>query len=728
MVASDSSDSSDIQWIKPSAVKLTLDLATVPVWDQNISTRDNAHAIKISLGSAGYLDTTKGKGTHQEQLILLAALRHATANYPMALAIVDNISMDSKKHMANGHSSTHVAINYLISGLHPAYDHIVDATISATNVNKRLATIIRGAATGAQEGEGEDNEDDEFHESWHVPYSNSGDNFQFPFSHPWRARHFRSQPIPTPIQPLCLASPAFPISAALAAQDVHTGQGALRGDLPPPLPILTAAPLLHMPSSSLVTEHLFSPCHGPSAFEVEAVVEYGFSIHAFIGADPSTEARTMWPHHLHVISNKYPGRLPPSAFHDCHDGTPMNINDITITELERLRPFTLVVSSTPLQPWSRTGSRLDRQDHRSRAFASVIGFTRFYLSSQPTPVRYTVQNFPDALALPEVLSSFGACNIMRAASCGSAVHRDTLLWTIITQPQDIRNCGNNVAAIKLADPGPFSEGPHAPPPMLPSAALASAQEGPPPPHHNEQHPPHHQEGDATALSAPHTSKHAQLTSHYVDLSDYHPTLVASAIAAAVSPRSARLTALALPAPTVHVSTARVHGACPRCNYHEDISSTRPDDWKKSMNHEINSITTMALFIWVHVPEFRRDNESAVIQQTAWAFAAQHEDGNIIKRETGVIVRGNLLTTGETYAYDYLPLGCGRKDRAWHPVKALYDLPQASKVQHGMITGAERHIDLQFQHAVQLYQDDITYYMHNTPTPAHLADFFPKRCR
>eukprot|EP00873_Tetraselmis_striata_P000012 jgi/Tetstr1/420276/TSEL_000144.t1 len=270
------------------------------------------------------------------------------------------------------------------------------------------------------------------------------------------------------------------------------------------------------------------------------------------------------------------------------------------------------------------GSRLDWQDHRSRAFAAVIGFPCLYLSSQPTPVRYIVQNFPDALALPEVLSSLGACNILRAASCGSVAHRDTLMWTIIAQPQDIRNCVNNVAAIKLADPGPFSgcriynpatgrktlpfsmpafqfsnanylmdefqpssqqEGPQAPPPMLPSAALASAQEGPPPPHHKEQHPPHHQEGDATALSAPHTSKQAQLTSQYVDLSDNHPTMVASAISAV-----------------------------------------------KSMNHEINSITTMALFVWVNVPELRRNNESAVFQQTAWAFAAQHENGNIIKRE------------------------------------------------------------------------------------------------
>eukprot|EP00873_Tetraselmis_striata_P004028 jgi/Tetstr1/424292/TSEL_014860.t1 len=428
----------------------------------------------------------------------------------------------------------YVAINYLIPGLHPAYDHIVDATISAANVTTRLATII-----------------------------SAGQNMEARTRQ--RQQRARSR---TPTLNLC---------------DPRDQLHATRPDI---------------------------VCSSPSAFEVEAVVEYGFSIHAFIRTDPSTEARTMWPHHLQVISSKYPDRLPPSAFQDCHDGTPMNINDITITELERLRPFTFVVSSAPCQPWSRTGSRLDWQDHRSRAVASVIGFTRFYLSSQPSPLRYILQNiFPDALALPKVLSSLGACNIVRAASCGSAAHRDTLLWTFIAQPQDVRNCGNNVAAIKLADPGPFSarriynpatrrktpplsmpafrfsnadyvmdafqpsgeqDGPHAPPPMLPSAALASPQEGPPPPHHTEQHPPHHQEGDATALSAPHTSKQAQLTSHYVDLSDYHPTLVASVIAAVVRPRSARLTALALPAPTVRVSTA------PR-NYHEDISSTRPDD-------------------------------------------------------------------------------------------------------------------------------------------------------
>eukprot|EP00873_Tetraselmis_striata_P045002 jgi/Tetstr1/465266/TSEL_009968.t1 len=83
--------------VKPPAVKPTLDLTNVHIWDNTISTRDNAQAIKIALGSAVYLDTTKGKGIRQEQMILLAALRHATTNYPMALAIVNNISMDFRK-------------------------------------------------------------------------------------------------------------------------------------------------------------------------------------------------------------------------------------------------------------------------------------------------------------------------------------------------------------------------------------------------------------------------------------------------------------------------------------------------------------------------------------------------------------------------------------------------------------------------------------------------------
>eukprot|EP00873_Tetraselmis_striata_P044163 jgi/Tetstr1/464427/TSEL_009219.t1 len=493
------SDSGDIQHIKPTAVKPTLDLKNVPIWDNTISTRDNAHAIKIALGSAGYLDTTKGTCTRQEQIILLAALRHATAHYPMALAIVNSICMDSGKcgyaawtalftelpglaieermrleeeittgQLPNEPVQVHVrrcrnlwnllrkahglwtfeyvAINYLIQGLHPAYDHIVDATISAANVTTRLATII-----------------------------SAGQNMEACTRQ--RQQRARSR---TPTLNFC---------------------------------------------------------------------------------DPRDQLHATRPDIV------------------CSSGLPVMLTSTTTAPGQEGQP--------PERRMEGEGED-DEDDEFHESLHNI---------------------FPDALALPKVLSSLGACNIVRAASCGSAAHRDTLLWTFIAQPQDIRNCGNNVAAIKLADPGPFSarriynpatgrktpplsmpafrfsnadylmdafqpsgeqEGPHAPPPMLPSAALASPQEGPPPPHHTEQHPPHHQEGDATALSAPHTSKQAQLTSHYVDLSDYHPTLVASVIAAVVRPRSTRLTALALPAPTVRVSTA------PR-NYHEDISSTRPDD-------------------------------------------------------------------------------------------------------------------------------------------------------
>eukprot|EP00873_Tetraselmis_striata_P028773 jgi/Tetstr1/449037/TSEL_036253.t1 len=137
------------------------------------------------------------------------------------------------------------------------------------------------------------------------------------------------------------------------------------------------------------------------------------------------------------------------------------------------------------------------------------------------------------------------------------------------------------------------EGPHAPPPMPPpmppSAALASAQEGPPPPQPEGTYLPRHQEGDATALPTPHSSGSAHTSSPYVDLSDYHPKLVASAIAEVVRPYPAQMAALALPAPTVRVSKA------PR-NHKEAISSNHPDDWKQSMDREIASITKMETFV------------------------------------------------------------------------------------------------------------------------------------
>eukprot|EP00873_Tetraselmis_striata_P007952 jgi/Tetstr1/428216/TSEL_018257.t1 len=435
--ASDS-DSSDIQHIKPAAVKPTLDLKNVPIWDNTISTRDNAKAIKIALGSAGYLDTTKGKGTRQEQMILPAALRHATAYYPMALAIVNNISMDSGNsgvrryqnlwnllNKAHGQwTFEYVATNYLIPGLHPDYYHVVDTTTSAATINEKLATII-----------------------------SAGQNME--------ARKRQRQ------------------------QRVRA--------CPPNLNSYNPRDPQHTTMPSVVCRR----CDRPGHTQLQCAAK------------------------RHANGMRVLGYTTPTS----------TMND-----------------------------------------------TRYDLH-QREPAERSVNT----------------------------------------------NYGHN----------PRDNYHHQAPP---------AQEGPPPPHQDERYLPRHQEGDATALPAPHSSGSAHLPSSYVDLGDYHPTLVASAIAEAVRPYPAQMAALAMPAPIVCVSTA------PR-KYKEAISINHPDDLKQSMDREIASITKMETFVWNSVPELRRDNPSAIIIQTALrAFAEKHDkDGNLIKREARVVVRGDQLTAaGENY--------------------------------------------------------------------------------
>eukprot|EP00873_Tetraselmis_striata_P001352 jgi/Tetstr1/421616/TSEL_012557.t1 len=121
--ASDS-DSGDIQHIEPAAVKPTLDLKNVPIWDKTRSTRDNAQAIKIALRSAGYLDTTKGKGTLQ------VYVRRSQNLWNLLNKVHGQWTFE------------YVATNYLIPGLHPDYGHIVDTTTSAATISAKLATII----------------------------------------------------------------------------------------------------------------------------------------------------------------------------------------------------------------------------------------------------------------------------------------------------------------------------------------------------------------------------------------------------------------------------------------------------------------------------------------------------------------------------------------------------------------------------------------------------------
>eukprot|EP00873_Tetraselmis_striata_P013204 jgi/Tetstr1/433468/TSEL_022740.t1 len=145
----------------------------------------------------------------------------------------------------------------------------------------------------------------------------------------------------------------------------------------------------------------------------------------FVGVSPSAQHHSSLPIML-ICNTAAPGGADTgaqegegedSAEDDLHDPwhvpysysyadfeTPMDVNNITIAELETLRPVTLIVSCPLCQPWSRAGSRLGWQDHRSRAFASVTSFIRFYPTTQPTPVRYIVENVPGALDFPGILS------------------------------------------------------------------------------------------------------------------------------------------------------------------------------------------------------------------------------------------------------------------------------------------------------------------------------------
>eukprot|EP00873_Tetraselmis_striata_P026518 jgi/Tetstr1/446782/TSEL_003644.t1 len=149
--ASDS-DSGDIQHIEPAAVKPTLDLKNVPIWDKTRSTRDNAQAIKIAL-----LDTTKGKGTLSKALLtkLQGSAMEERKRLEEEITAGQLPNEQVQVYVRRSHNLwnllnkvlgqwtfEYVATNYLIPGLHPDYGHIVDTTTSAATISAKLATII----------------------------------------------------------------------------------------------------------------------------------------------------------------------------------------------------------------------------------------------------------------------------------------------------------------------------------------------------------------------------------------------------------------------------------------------------------------------------------------------------------------------------------------------------------------------------------------------------------
>eukprot|EP00873_Tetraselmis_striata_P035679 jgi/Tetstr1/455943/TSEL_042724.t1 len=443
-------DSEVVQHIKPAAVKPTLDLKNVPIWDNTISTRDNAQAIKIALGSAGYLDTTKGKGTRQEQMILLAALHHATAHYPMALAIVNNISMDSRKC---GYTAWKALLTELQGSAmeerkrleeeitagqlpnEPVEAFTQTTIISSTPpprrplyVNEKLATII-----------------------------SAGQNMEARK----RQRQQRVRACPRNLNSYSPRDPQHTTGPSVVCRRCdrpgHTQQQCVARRHANGLRILDDT----TPTSTMTNPRYDRHQRAPAERRVNT--NYGHH--------PRDNYRHQAPpgqpfYNDNRNNQDRPQRQQRWTNQGGNDGMQRRQQPVGfVSPAGHQHPGHQQASDTfTLRP---TGHQEAYPfDHRSRAFASVISFIRFYLTTQPTPVRYIVENVPCALDFPEILSSLGTGNIMSATACGSAAHRDTLLWTNIASQTDIQDYINNINAIELTDPNPcawdlyISEFPH----------------------------------------------------------------------------------------------------------------------------------------------------------------------------------------------------------------------------------------------------------------------------
>eukprot|EP00873_Tetraselmis_striata_P042899 jgi/Tetstr1/463163/TSEL_008097.t1 len=378
--------------------------------------------------------------------------------------------------------------------------------------------------------------------------------------------------------------------AALASHVLHAEHGALRGDPPPTLPPLTDAPILQLPTS-LVVDHVFLPCHQQHS----------------VNRQPSP--RPTAPYVL-VVIDAWKGPCP------------------SVTGAQRI--FGAVDSYTGVKVaiTMRTKDEAVRAVHQLHAAVLGIGHAIQRIRADRGAV-YTGSPFRQACDDLNIALDFTASHSHHQAGMAERSFR-----TIGECSQAmLLHAGHDCTFWDWA--------------YLHAVYLCNRQWG------------------SSVNAIPYTL----MTGRKPDLTDLHIFGCVAWVNIPVPVRTAKgkMTPKSWPGiyvghhedtagyriynPVVrHETTTRdvIFDEAPR-NYKGATTSNYRDDWKQSMDREIASISKMETFVWISVPELRRNNPSAIIIQTAWAFAEKHDkDVNLIKRKARVVVRGDQLIAGDNY--------------------------------------------------------------------------------
>ena len=227
-------------------------------------------------------------------------------------------------------------------------------------------------------------------------------------------------------QPLLLGDPLPDCDWKLASQICNTPVG--------------SAFYSEAASSGLVVVELFGGlCAG-----LEMVLSCGFSVSQYFYCDVNPTARLLASHRMAILSTRFPGQLPATAFEDTLFALPQDVQDIStqhIHAIVTLQPASkwLLVAGWPCEDLSAAGKGLGLAGPRSRLFfdaVRILGLLQQMLPSLPAHLLENTymlwgHSSPHVrnVAYPQIVKILGPCTHIDAAQFGSGAYRLRSWWT-----------------------------------------------------------------------------------------------------------------------------------------------------------------------------------------------------------------------------------------------------------------------------------------------------------